>query len=173
MDSSPAPQVTDRPPDGALAAAFARELEHALGAGGLSPAEAAFTSHMVEDCSDDEAAQLSAADLTTLALDFWTFAGTRAGSGPQVRIAPADGAGGRSLDLMALQIVQDDAPFLVDSVMGEVTEGGYVVKAMFHPVVEVSRDASGARRNDRPLHRESMILVLFEPGRWFPAPSGC
>ncbi len=163
MDSSPAPQVTDRPAEGALAAAFALELAQALNAGGLSPAEAAFTAHMVEDCSDDEAANLSAADLTALALDFWAFAATRSGPDPEIRVAQAEGAQGRTLDLMALQIVQDDAPFLVDSVMGEVTEGGYVVKAMFHPVVEVSRDASGARRNDRPLHRESMILVLFEP----------
>ena len=163
MDSSPAQQVLTRPADGALAEAFAWELERALGQGGLSPAESAFVAQMREDCSDDEGADLTAVDLTALALDFWDFAGQRGGSAPQVRLVPAKGEAGRDLNLSALQIVQTDAPFLVDSVMGEVTEGGYVVLAMFHPVIEVGRDADGLRREDLPAQRESMIMVLIEP----------
>ena len=50
-----------------------------------------------------------------------------------------------------LEIVQPDAPFLVDSVMGALSAGGYDVRAMFHPVAEDG------------LHRRSMILVLLGP----------
>ena len=37
---------------------------------------------------------------------------------------------GEALDL--LQIVQDDRPFLVDSVMGELVEQGVSIRAMLH-----------------------------------------
>jgi len=56
------------------------------------------------------------------------------GEQPAVRLRSASGgAAGRDL----LEIVQLDRPFLVDSVMGEITESGFRVRAMFHPVVEI------------------------------------
>ena len=143
--------------------AFVRELETELGRDGLSPAETAFIAQLEEDLSSDDIAGLTPADMAALALDFWSFADQRSSAGPEVRLTPAKGADGRDLELQALQIVQHDAPFLVDSVMGEVTEGGFVVKAMFHPVVEVGRDAAGRRLEDGALRRESMIMVLIEP----------
>ena len=158
-------RTTERPAADAALEAFVRELETELGHDGLSAAETAFIDQLEEDLSSDDIAGLTPEDLAALALDFWRFAGQRAGAGPDVRLTAALGAGGRDLELLALQIVQDDAPFLVDSVMGEITEGGYVVKAMFHPVVDVGRDPDGRRleSEDGPLRRESMIMVLVEP----------
>jgi glutamate dehydrogenase len=150
-------------PAGAPTDAFVRELEAELGQDGLSPCEAAFIAQLDEDLSSEDVEGLTPEDLAALALDFWRFADQRGGSGPDVRLTDARGAEGRDLELQALQILQDDAPFLVDSVMAEVTEGGFVVKAMFHPVVEVGRDASGQRRDGSPPRRESMIMVLIEP----------
>ena len=168
MDSITAPEGAtaappDAPPRPALAAAFAVALEHALGRDQPGRAEAAFIAHMREDCVDDDVAGIEAADLARIALDFWAFAESRPDAGPKVRVSDTRGADGRALALKALQIVQDDAPFLVDSVMGEVTEGGFGVKAMFHPVVVVARDAAGARLAAGRGRRESMILVLLEP----------
>ncbi len=168
MDSSSAlasqPRAgADRPSPDSLAAAFARELARELGRDGLSAAEDAFVAQMHEDCVGDEIAGVDPADLTAIALDFWSFGGRRTGVDPDVRLVDATGADGRELNLQALQIVQADAPFLVDSVMGEVTEGGYAVQAMFHPVVEVGRDADGQRHKGEPRRRESMIMVLIEP----------
>ncbi len=145
-----------------LADAFARALEAGLRPQGADRAERAFLSQMIEDCLDDEVADLSGDDLAAIALDFWSFAAQRSGPDPDVALAPAVGADGRPLSLLAVKIVQDDAPFLVDSVMGEVTEGGFVVKAMFHPVVDVRRDAEGRRDEGDRAHHESMILVLIE-----------
>ncbi len=45
--------------------------------------------------------------------------------------APPDGTDLKS-DL--LEIVQPDRPFLVDSIMGDIAEQGFSVRAMFHPV---------------------------------------
>ena len=46
---------------------------------------------------------------------------------------------------------QDDKPFLVDSIMGELGDGGFVIQAMFHPVVAIGgRDVS-------------LIVVLLDP----------
>jgi glutamate dehydrogenase len=151
-------------PDPALEA-FVRKLESELGRDGLSPAEASFIEQLEQDLSSDDIAGLTPEDVAALALEFWRFGEQRSGSGPDVRLTAARGAGGRELGLMALQIVQDDAPFLVDSVMGEVTEGGFVVKAMFHPLVDLGRDGDGRRIEDgqAPLRRESMIMVLIEP----------
>ena len=169
MDSAPGQERTSGsaeaapPSDAALAEAFARQLEHDLGGPGLGSAEAAFVLQMQEDCAGEDVEGLAAPDLARLAVDFWSFAERRHDDGPRVRVAPALGAEGRDLGLQVLQIVQDDAPFLVDSVMGEVNEGGYGVRAMFHPVVEVGRDAEGLRREGPPPRRESMIMVLIEP----------
>jgi len=52
---------------------------------------------------------------------------------------PADMHAGRSL----LQIVTDDMPFLVDTV-SMIVSGSMQIHAVIHPVVEVTRDASGA-----------------------------
>jgi glutamate dehydrogenase len=146
-----------------LADAFAAKLKRELRADGLDPSETAFIAQVHEDCAVDEIAGLSAADLANVALNFWEFAETRTPGRAKLRVAHATGANGQEVGCDVLEIVQDDAPFLVDSVMGEISEGGYRVRAMFHPVVEVTRDAKGKRKADGETRRESMIQVLLEP----------
>ena len=168
MDSSSALARAKRPgaqgpASDSLADAFAAELSRELGRDGLTAAEDAFVAQMHEDCVGDEIAGVAPADLTAIALDFWTFAGRRTGTDPDLRLVDVSGVDGRALNLQALQVIQADAPFLVDSVMGEVTEGGYAVQAMFHPVVDVGRDAEGQRSKTSDRRRESMIMVLIDP----------
>jgi glutamate dehydrogenase len=147
----------------ALADAFARKLKRELGPNCLTDAETAFIAQVHEDCAVDEISGLNAEDLAHLALGFWEFAETREGDAPKVRIYGAKGADGRDLERCVLEIVQDDAPFLVDTVMGEVAEGGYSVRAMFHPVIEIGRDAKGRRSDKGEPRRESMIQVMLDP----------
>ena len=135
-------------------------LRAALGADADTPAAKSFVAQIAADVGDDERALLSASDLAEAAADFWAFAAKRTGDGPQVRLVELKGAG---TDLQALEVVQDDRPFLVDSVMGEVTEAGYGVRAMFHPVLQVPRDSSGRRKSGAAERLESLILVLIEP----------
>src|SRR5579875_1026935 len=126
---------------GALGEAFAQ----ALGQGKLTPAEREFVIQIADDFRPDELPGVSAADLAANLAAFWRFADTAQGEGPQIRLLHAHGADARDLNLELLEIVQPDAPFLVDSIMGELSEAGFEVRAMFHPVVTVGRDAKGRR----------------------------
>jgi glutamate dehydrogenase len=67
-----------------------------------------------------------------------------------------------------LEIVNDDMPFLVDSVLGELTERGLEVRLVVHPVFSVGRDAAGrltafnGTRQVEGALRESFIHIHFE-----------
>ncbi|ACG79907.1 NAD-specific glutamate dehydrogenase protein [Phenylobacterium zucineum HLK1] len=138
-------------------AALVRAVMDAIG----EPAAKPFAAQAAADAAADELPELSAADLAANLADFWRFAERRRGRGPQIRIAPVIGAHAGGLD--RLEIVQDDAPFLVDSVMGEIADQGLSVRAMFHPLVEVARDRAGVRGETGTPRRESMIQVILEP----------
>jgi glutamate dehydrogenase len=139
----------------------ASSLNHALSAelkdDASRAAVKAFTAQAAADALPEELPELSVPDLAKNLAELWRFGARRRGRGPQIRIAPAIGAG-----LDRLEIVQDDAPFLVDSVMGEIADQGLSVRAMVHPIVEVSRDRGGLRIEDGTPRRESMIEVLIE-----------
>ena len=142
-----------------LEAAF----RQALGSSGLNAAQAGFMSQVEDDYDPSELPNLSHADLAAGFADFWAYAGARENHEPAIRLAPAKGADGRALELERLEILQDDRPFLVDSVMGEIAENGLRVRAMFHAVVTVARDAEGRRVDHGETHLESMIQVIFDP----------
>lgn len=139
------------------ATGLAKALQAELAGDTAPEAVAAFARQAAEDAQPDELPELSTAGLARNLADFWRFAERRRGRGAQIRIAPALDA-----KLDRLEIVQDDAPFLVDSVMGEIAEQGLSVRAMFHPIVEVQRDRAGVRGATGAARRESMIAVLLE-----------
>jgi len=118
----------------------------------------AFALQAAADAAPDELPELSTADLGANLADFWRFGERRRGRGPTIRIAPAIKAD--ALD--RLEIVQDDAPFLVDSIMSEIAEQGLSVRALFHPIVKVQRDRAGLRGATGSARRESMIEVFLE-----------
>ena len=136
---------------------LAKTLQNELRGDASAAGAKAFARQAADDAQPDELPELSTADLARNLADFWRFAERRRGRAPQLRIAPAVGA-----DLDRLEIVQDDAPFLVDSVMGEIADQGLSVRAMFHPIVEVQRDRSGLRGESGGVRRESMIQVVLE-----------
>ena len=83
------------------------------------PAKAAakaFASQAAADAVPDELPELTTAELAANLADFWRFGERRRGRGPIIRTAPVIGDNCVGLD--RLEIVQDDAPFLVDSIMG-------------------------------------------------------
>ena len=132
----------------ALMQAFAARL----GRVGLSPAETNFIDQVHEDCGPGEFPDMSAEDVAAALAELWRFAQS-AGEAPLIRLVDAQGADGRDLKRDRLEIVQPDAPFLVDSVMGELSANGFRVRAMFHPVVELERGAGAW----------SLIQVYLEP----------
>jgi glutamate dehydrogenase len=119
-----------------------------------------FIRQAAADVAPDELPELSTAELAANVADFWAFGARRRSRGPMIRVAPAISDAGAPID--RLEIVQDDSPFLVASVMGEVAEQGLSVRAMFHPVIKVARDAKGARVADGQTRRESTIQVYLD-----------
>jgi glutamate dehydrogenase len=157
---SAVPTLVENPDDDPLAEAFARQLDCADRGAGLSPTEAAFLAQMREDYVPEELPGLSLAELAANFADAWRFAGRRTEPGPAMQITQAIGEAGQGID--RLDIVQDDSPFLVDSVMAEICDAGLFVRAMFHGMVDVARDSAGRRRASGPVRRESMIQVMLD-----------
>ncbi|MDD3836256.1 MAG: NAD-glutamate dehydrogenase, partial [Phenylobacterium sp.] len=133
---------------GRASAQFQQDLVAAFeAAAGSGEAQAAFIAQAAHDAAPDEHPELAPALLGENLADFWRFGAGPVPDEPRIRIAPVPGAP----ELERLEIVQPDAPFLVDSVMGEVAEQQIAVRAMFHPVLETPK---GPRR--------SMIQVVLE-----------
>jgi glutamate dehydrogenase len=134
-------------PIGPLVSAFAQAL--GVSAEALSPAARGFAAQAQDDWSAEELPGLDVADVARALADFWRFGeSAKDVSEPVIRLRRTEG-GETPSDL--LEIVQADRPFLVDSIMGEVTEAGFSVRAMFHPVA----DCGGVRR--------SMIQIWLAP----------
>ncbi len=128
----------------ALEAAF----KAALGGGLVDPTAAAdFLSQAHEDYAADDTPAVTGDQLAAILAQAWTAAEGRA-HGEPARISISPGPEG-ACDL--IQIIQDDRPFLVDSVMGELADAGVTVRGLLHPVT------------DEPGGRESIILVLVDP----------
>jgi glutamate dehydrogenase len=105
-----------------------------------------------DDYVADETPELGGADLARLLASVWKSAsGRKPGDAALITFGPLTGADGRALGYDSLAIIQDDRPFLVDSVMGELAEAGVTVRSMFHPIVEMD----GVRT--------SLIIVVMDP----------
>jgi len=95
-----------------------------------------FVAQAAADCAPEELPGLGEDDVAALLAGLWTFGQSfKKGHPASARLRRALGAGGRDLGFDVLEVVQDDGPFLVDSVMGEVAEAGAIVRAMVHPMV--------------------------------------
>ena len=97
-------------------------------------------------------ANVLAADLTLLSADdrqgiadsIWGLAHSRATGTLNLRLFNPDAVrDGWTVDHTVLEIVNDDMPFLVDSVTGALLSRGLAVHLVIHPVMQVRRDAQG------------------------------
>ena len=148
--------------------ALTRAFETAAGGGG-GPLAASYLAQAHEDYAADETPELGGEDLAALLAKVWADAEVRRpGEAPRVTVEPLAAADGRSSCYDVVAIIQDDRPFLVDSVMGELADAGVSVRAMFHPVVVTGRSAEGRRQDgsgdgSADAGRESMIIVVIDP----------
>jgi glutamate dehydrogenase len=78
-------------------------------------------------------------DLAAMADHSWAFLGQRNVGAAKVRLAPD--AAGRGVSV--LEIVNDDMPFLLDSVTAELHERNLDISFLVHPVISVERDDAG------------------------------
>jgi glutamate dehydrogenase len=139
-----------------------------LGKRGCKGAAARLTEHFLRAyyrrLPYDDIAPYSDAALAGQARSFLAFAKRRKPGGPLIRVFnPTDEADGWASDHTAIEIVNDDMPFLVDSVTAALNTRGYGVRLLIHPVIGVRRNARGdmteIAENGSNLPRESFIHI--------------
>jgi glutamate dehydrogenase len=140
--------------------ALAKAIHDALGEDPAPEAAQGFIDQAAADAAPDEPPELTAEELGLNLADFWRFGARRPGGKPLIRLVPALGEHGEALD--RIEAIQTDAPFLVDSLMGEIADQGLSVRAMFHPLVPIRRDRRGLRTDTGAARAESMIQVMLE-----------
>ncbi|MDT3685194.1 MAG: NAD-glutamate dehydrogenase [Pseudorhodoplanes sp.] len=103
-------------------------------------------------------------DLAVLADRAYAFFSVRKPGAPKIRFVEAPANSDKLKAISVIEIVNDDMPFLVDSVMAELAARNVSVRLVAHPVLGVERDASGkllslASDAKRAGARESFIHI--------------
>ena len=103
----------------------------------------AFAAALFDSALPGEAADIDAAAAARICAFVAAAAAERAAGTPVIVLGtvPAEGAAVRRR--LALAIVNDDMPFLVDSVSLALTAAGVTIDRLLHPIVDVRRGADG------------------------------
>ncbi len=105
-----------------------------------------FVRHYYELADPDDVVSRSVADLYGAAMAHWQLGQKFVSGQPRVRVYnPSLEQHGWYCGHTVVEIVNDDMPFLVDSVTMEINRQGLALHSAFHPVYRVQRDASGVR----------------------------
>ena len=113
----------------------------------------------------EDLAERRPADLYGAALSHWNFARKREPGTVRVRVFnPTVEEHGWQSTHTIIEIVNDDMPFLVDSVTMEVNRHGLTLHLIIHPLIEVNRDSDGTlqgfgNEGGPAARRESFIHV--------------
>ncbi len=130
-----------------------------------------FASLLFAHASPEDLVTHAPGELAVLAEEAWQFLQRRGLGTAKVRAESRDGPVGaeRLAAVTVIEIVNDDMPFLLDSVMGELNERGLEARFVVHPIFTVERDAQGvlvAFRGDASATgaalRESFIQIQIE-----------
>lgn len=79
-----------------------------------------------------------------IAKNAFEFLSNRIGSEPKIRIfTPEKENHGYEVKHMVLELINDDMPFLLDSLSMELTRQGFIIYNTIHPIFNMSRDGKG------------------------------
>ncbi len=119
------------------------------------PAAATFARAFLHTAPPEDVAAFPPATLARLSNLARELSASRAPGNSLVRVfAPDAAADGFTYDGAILVAINDDKPFLFDSVLGELGLQGLTVAAAFHPIVDSQRAGGGEGR-------ESVILIAI------------
>ncbi|HYN63791.1 MAG TPA: hypothetical protein VES36_04225, partial [Candidatus Limnocylindrales bacterium] len=117
----------------------------------------------------EDLAERQVADLYGAALSHWSFARKREPGRTRLRVFnPTIAEHGWESTHTVIEIVNDDMPFLVDSVTMEVNRNGLTLHLIIHPLLAVMRDKDGtlqglaSDRSSPDARRESFIHVEID-----------
>jgi glutamate dehydrogenase len=107
-------------------------------------------------------------DIASLAAESFSHFSRRTPGGSTIRIADPEptSAASRLAAVTVVEVVNENMPFLVDSVLGVLAEQGFQVRLVAHPILTVDREPDGALSAYRGLEpgedhatRESLIHI--------------
>src|SRR4051812_23139469 len=124
----------------ALLVASAGALLESQGTG----APKAFVDALFGQTMPEDVVRYDGREVAALAEAAWAFLAERKPGAPKIRLeSPADAGDDHLRSISVLEIINDDMPFLVDSVLGELADRSVEVLLVAHPVISVTRDAAG------------------------------
>ena len=142
-----------------VAGAMARHLPNAA-----SPQLELFLTHYAASLATEALSERSADDLAGAVLSLWSFAQEREPGCAKIRVFNPRGNGnGWGSAFAIIEIVNDDMRFLVESALGVLQRHEQPVHVLVHPVLAVSRDASGQLREIGSGAPESIMQIAFGP----------
>ena len=106
------------------------------------PGLAAFTQQLFAGAAEDDLAAHSPEALQNIAQHAFDFFSARVPGRTQIRLSAATGNGNQDV-ATAIEIANDDMPFLVDSTLNVLNELGCPILFVLHPIIAVRRDARG------------------------------
>jgi glutamate dehydrogenase len=110
----------------------------------LGDVPATFAALLFARTAPEDLLVYEARELAELAREAWAFLAVRAPGAPKIRfVSPPASAGDRLKTISVIEVINDDMPFLVDSLMGELTERGLGVRLVAHPIFAVTRGKDG------------------------------
>jgi len=116
----------------------------AKGPGREIPAFDAFLRLYYDGVAPELLVEIEAGDLLKAALSLWQFALGRKPGAPKIRIFnPTEAEHGWRSSHTVIEIVNDDMPFLVDSVVNALNQRELMVHLLIHPIIGVRRDRDG------------------------------
>ncbi|MBI1274075.1 MAG: NAD-glutamate dehydrogenase [Alphaproteobacteria bacterium] len=117
--------------------------------------DANFAKLLFAKAAPEDIASLSPETRATIAGSLHQFIQTRKPNKPKLRIyAPNEKQHGWTSRHMVLEVSNDDMPFLVDSITGELNRHGLTVHMVVHPLLQIIRDGEG--KLDRILNTEEL-----------------
>jgi glutamate dehydrogenase len=138
-------------------------------ADGLEPDVGAFARDVFARGAAEDLVGYTAADLGAVAREAWSqLSSYKPGSHCIHVYNPAStGEDSRLGDVTVVEILNDNMPFLVDSVMAELQASGCEARLVLHPILTVERDGKGqliachgtGKSKGEDSHRESLIHI--------------
>jgi glutamate dehydrogenase len=124
-----------------------------------------FIAQVFAGAAPEDLVHYHASEIAEIAEGTWRFLGERQPQTPKIRVCTPP-AGQRLNNVSIVEILNDDMPFLVDSVMAELTEQGFDTHLVLHPRFIVERNEAGAlvalpasSASGASARRESLIQV--------------
>jgi glutamate dehydrogenase len=143
----------------------------------LPTAPRLFLENMFANVLPDDLTMLTTVERQRIADSVWHFCQHRNPGQPKLRIFnPSPLADGWTVDHTVLEVINDDMPFLVDSITGALQKRGLTIHFILHPVMYCRRDKAGnlvdimskaeairkAETHNEALRAGSLIHIQFD-----------